>query len=310
MPHGTRRLTVCLLLAAALGGCGLGAGKERGGAGARLDVTRGFGQARLATAGVAHVRDGETVMRFLRSERRIATSYGGGFVQSIDGLAGNGSRQRDWFYFVNGLEASVGAAAYKLSPGDVVQWDYRDWSATDRVPAIVGAYPEPFVHGTGGKRLPTRLECASPSSGSCRAVQRRLSSQGVVASGSALGAGAGEGSIRVVVGPWSSVRQVKAAAALERGPAQSGVFARFTGGGALELLDPDARVARAAPPGTGLLAATKPEDSGPIWIVTGSDDAATQRAADALDPARLRDAFAVAATPSGVVRLPVGGSGT
>src|SRR5947208_4840738 len=224
MRRGARFLTFCLFLAAGLGGCGLGAGKERGGDGARLDVTRGFGQARLATASVAHVRDGETVMRFLRSKQKITTSYGGGFVQSIGGLAGNGAQQRDWFYFVNGLEASVGAATYKLSPGDAVQWDYRDWRATDHVPAIVGAYPEPFVHGTGGKRIPTVLECSSQSSPACTTVQKRLSSQGVIVTQGALGAGSGEHTIRVVVGPWGAIKQIRAAAALQRCRAQLGVF--------------------------------------------------------------------------------------
>jgi hypothetical protein len=111
----------------------------------------------------------------------------------------------------------------------------------------------------------------------------------------------------MVVGPWSGVREVRAAAALESGPGRSGVFVRVAADGGLDLLDPHARVAREAPPGTGLVAATKPESSGPVWIVTGADEAATERAASALDPAKLRDAFAVAATPAGVVRLPVGG---
>ena len=93
-----RRLAACLLVTAVLAGCGLGPGKERGGSGARLDVTRGFGEVRLASASIGRVREDQTVMRFLRSKRRIATTYGGGFVQSIDGLAGNGAQQRDWFY--------------------------------------------------------------------------------------------------------------------------------------------------------------------------------------------------------------------
>ena len=305
-----RRLAACLLATAALAGCGLGPGKERGGSGARLDVTRDFGQTRIASASVAHVREGQTVMRFLRSKQKITTSYGGGFVQSIGGVAGNGGQQRDWFYFVNGLEASVGAAAYKLSPGDVVQWDYRDWRATDHVPAIVGAYPEPFVRGTGGKRIPTVLECSSQSSAACTTVQKRLSSQGVIVTQGALGSGSGAHTIRVVVGPWSAVKQIRAAASLERGPAQSGVFARVGSGGAIGFLDAHGRTVRPAPPGPGLLAATKPAASGPVWIVTGADDAAAERAAGALDYSTLRDAFAVAATPSGVVRLPVTGGGS
>ena len=72
-------------------------------------------------------------MRFLRADNDVETRYGGRFVQSIDGLSGQGAGgYADWFYFVNGIEADVGAAEYELSPGDVVQWDYRDWRGARR----------------------------------------------------------------------------------------------------------------------------------------------------------------------------------
>src|SRR2546423_837606 len=85
----------------------------------------------------------------------------------------------------------------------------------------------------GGKRLPTRLECTSPTSPECKEVQRRLTSEGVIVSGAPFGSGAGADAIRVVVGPWGTVRQVKAAAALEQGPSNTGVYARYGGGGTL-----------------------------------------------------------------------------
>ena len=47
----------------------------------------------------------------------------------------------------------------KLHAGDHVWWDRHDWSATESVPAVVGSFPEPFVDGYGGKRLPLRIEC-------------------------------------------------------------------------------------------------------------------------------------------------------
>src|SRR5437764_15178655 len=113
-------------------------------------------------------------MRFLQSGHRITTRFGGGFVQSIDGLAGNQTAEHDWFYYVNGSEASVGAADYTLNPGDVVQWDYHDWHATQHIPAIVGAYPQPFAHGFGGKRLATRIECEDDQSKACQEEGDRL----------------------------------------------------------------------------------------------------------------------------------------
>ena len=117
-------------------------------------------------------------MRLLQRNAKVATRFGGGFVQSIDGLAGGRSagRQLDWFYYVNGVEASRGAAATRLRGGDRVWWDRHDWSAAMRVPAVVGSFPEPFVHGIDGKRLPVRVECAAPGSAPCRQVSQRLAS--------------------------------------------------------------------------------------------------------------------------------------
>jgi hypothetical protein len=303
-----RLLVALLLIAAALvaSGCGVGPGESKGGA-VQLRVTRDFGQRPLGTeARRQSVRESDTVMRFLQGARKVTTRFGGGFVQSIDGLAGNQVAEDDWFYYVNGSEASVGASDYKLSPGDVVQWDFHDWHATQHVPAIVGAYPEPFVHGIDGKRLPTRLECEQPDGAACNEVSTRLDKLGVPVTESVIGAPAGEKTLRVIVAKFKAAAQVRAAGALTAGPATSGVYARFDASGtALTLLDPIGRAARTAPAGTGLLAATQQAAQPVTWLVTGVDDAGVERAAELIDPGTLRDAFAVAATPSGPVRLPV-----
>jgi hypothetical protein len=286
-----------------LAGCGLGPGEARKG-GAELRVTRDFGHVRLYDVKRAKLRESDTVMRFLRAQRKVDTRYGGRFVQAIDGLEGSQeSGSRDWFFFVNGFESEVGAAERKLEKGDVVQWDYRRWDGAMRVPAIVGAYPEPFVHGIEGKRLPVRVECADPGAGACSEVKDRLDRIGARPGSSSLGVPASDKVLRVVVGKWSDVRAVRAAATIEKGPSASGVFARL--GRSLQLLDEQGRVVRDAPPGSGLLAATRREDEGVVWVVTGLDDAGVDAAAAALDEPTLRDAFAVAATPDGVVRLPV-----
>lgn len=304
-----RAAALALVVALAVAGCGLGPGKKLPG-GARLEVTRDFGQSQLYSTSVPTIRKDETVMRLLESKRKVTTSYGGKFVDSIDGLATHGAGGRsDWFYFVNGIEASVGAADHTLSPGDVVQWDYRRWDAAMHIPAIVGAYPEPFVRGAGGKRFPVRVECSSPSSVACKTVQQRLSAQGVVTSSGVLGGSAGPKTLRMVVAPWSALRSLGGAVgSLTLGPAASGVFARFSKDGTqLTLLDQMGRRARVAAPGTGLIAATAVEGSEPVWIVTGIGEPAVDRAARALDPAALHNAFAVAVTPTGRLRLPLVG---
>ena len=301
-----RAAALLLLLLLVLPGCGLGPGKERAG-GVELRVTRDFGQQRLGTARVAHVREDETVMRLLRSRFDVDARFGGRFVQSIDGVSGKGaSGRRDWFYFVDGSEASVGAAEYELSPGDVVQWDYRRWDGAMRVPAIVGAFPQPFRYGIEGKRLPVRVECEDSASDPCRKVKARLRGLGVTASGSALGVSGATEAIRVVVGRWQAIRIVRRAAPLEEGPDRSGVFARFRNGGrALELLDAGGQAVRRAAPGTGLVAAASPGEREIVWLVTGVDPTGVERAARALDRRSLRDAYAVAVDARGAEELPL-----
>ena len=307
------RLVAFVALAATLTGCGLGAGEDQGG-GAELRVTRDFGQRQVASASRESVKEADTVMRFLQSERKVSLRYGGGFVQSIDGVSGEGaSGHRDWFYWVNGQEGSVGAADRRLRPGDVVQWDYRDWSATMSIPAIVGAYPEPFLHGFEGKRLPIRVECPDDEADLCREVRDRLSKDGIEASSAGVGTPERGQTLRVLVGEWSDLRvRARILRMLEKGPATSGVFARFADDGArLELLDSRGKAARSTGAGTGLVAATRTgEDEGISFIVTGTDRAGVDAAVGALDPRVLRNAFAVAVTSDRqVTKLPVLGAG-
>jgi hypothetical protein len=91
----------------------------------------------------------------------VSSRYAGGFVESVNGLAGGSEHGApvDWFYFVNGVQAPKGAAATTVHPGDHVWWDLHDWSQTEQVPAVVGSFPEPFLNGLEGKRLPVRIEC-------------------------------------------------------------------------------------------------------------------------------------------------------
>ncbi len=82
----------------------------------------------------------------------MTTRYGGRYLQSIEGVSGSLSGQEDWFFFVNGIEGDRSAVEVTLRPGDVVWWDYRHWTgSTMSVPVVVGAYPEPFLHGFPGK---------------------------------------------------------------------------------------------------------------------------------------------------------------
>jgi hypothetical protein len=301
---------VAVVLACTLAGaaCGLGEGEERDG-GATLRVTRDFGHTLVGAARVERVLEDQTVMRLLRSEFDVETSFGGRFVQAIDGLEGGGAGGPvDWLYFVNGVEAGEGAADYELSPGDRVQWDYRRWDVAMRVPAIVGAFPEPFRHGLGGERRPVRVECEDADAPVCEEAKQRLEAVGVSPSGASLGAPGTETVTRLVVARWPRARIVRGAAGLEEGPEATGVFARFVPGErVLELLDEDGEVARRVEPGdgVGLVLAMRPRADELVWLVTALDDEGLQAGVRALRGDRLRDAFAVAVTERKVEKLPL-----
>ena len=146
----TRKL-VPLLALFILAGCG---GSHEAGD-ARLWVTKDRGAELIVTTAVP---SGVTVMRALRRSADVDAGYGGRFVESIDGVAGDAGARRDWFYFVNGIEADRGAADYRVRPGDVIWWDYRSWDGDAmREPVVVGAFPEPFVHGYEGTVRPAAV---------------------------------------------------------------------------------------------------------------------------------------------------------
>ena len=299
-----RKLVFGLILAVVLIGAAAAAVGLRTGSGetngkVELTVTRDFGAQPVGQQhGAKAAPADDTIMRLLESSYAVKTRYGGGFVQEIEGLAGGreDARPIDWFFYVNGIESPVGAAERKVAPGDRIWWDRHHWEAAQRIPAVVGSFPEPFLAGSEGRRIPTKIVCLGPVDRSCREVETRLTEAGATGLGrSTVMQGSGPGVLRVIVGRWSDVRTDPTAQALERGPRASGVFARFDPSGRqLQLLDQDGKVVRTVGAGAGLVAATAQSDEQPTWLVTGTDEVGVAAAAAALEEDRLRNHFALA----------------
>jgi hypothetical protein len=89
---------------------------------------------------------GSDGIRTVEGKLKVTTRYGGRYLQSVNGVSGSLAQQRDWFYFVNGIEGDRSAAEVTIHRGDVLWWDYRHWDgATMHVPVVAGAYPKPFL---------------------------------------------------------------------------------------------------------------------------------------------------------------------
>jgi Domain of unknown function (DUF4430) len=291
-------LCVVALLA---GGCGGSADTA-----VTLSVSRDFGEKNIqpdkdATAGAGTVLD-------LLQKEKYTVRTGGGAVQEIDGLSNGQARGRpaNWSYWVNGIAATQRAGDRRLHPGDRVWWDHHDVEAAARVPAVVGAFPEPFLSGSEGKKLPIRLVCMNGAGRACDEVEKRLQNEDVDAvARSSLQNSVGE-TLRVLVGPWRQVRQDLAARTLESGPRQSGVFARPNSDGTrIALLDDTGKTVKMLGAGAGLVAATTYTGQQPTWIVTGTDAVGVAAAAGALTEDELDGRFAIAIDQGDALALPV-----
>lgn len=313
--RGTAVAIALLGAALAAAGCGLGPGADVGSV--ELTVTREYGAVPVLQRSL-EAKESDTVMRLLERSADIETRYGGGYVHSIDGVAEDerGGDPYDWFFYVDGTESPTGAADVGVQGGERIWWDYRDWAATNHVPAVVGSWPAPFVDGVAGKRWPVVVECAGSRSlrpysdqkeqtnawsEACAATKTALEREGVK-----LASGSPKGAIRVLVGPWDRLRSDPAAHLVEEGPAESGVYADFKGR-ELVALDEAGNEVRNLGPDAGLVAATSRYGGPPVWLVTGGTAAAVRAAAEALDVGHLRDHYAVAIENGKTTPLPVAG---
>ena len=124
----------------------------------RVLATTDFG-AEMLLDETLPLEPGMSALDALQRVADVGTLYGGGFVDSINGVgpgrtAGQ-SKNAGWFYSVNGVMANGAAGGYTLRPGDVEHWDHHDWTFRQFVSAGIGCFPSAFVHGYDGTVYPT-----------------------------------------------------------------------------------------------------------------------------------------------------------
>lgn len=280
----------------------------------RLLVTRDYGREVLLERDVS-LPENSSVMDLLEGEAAVIRSYGGGFVQGIDGLeatgGGWGGERQDWFYYVNGVFSPVGAVDYVLSPGDVVWWDYHSWSAGPAFPALVGSFPEPFVNGFLGKGQGVLILSPAENGETARKLQQGLLAAGAgeVALGEPKEALLAERSCpTIVLGLWKELQEVEWLAELNRNHHRAGICVHFTPAG-LELVDYRGQVAGRVEKSAGVIVATGAGsgDPNPLWLVAGTDGPGLERAVEALtrEPETIKGLFGAVFVGDEVIALPL-----
>jgi hypothetical protein len=278
-------------------------------------VTKDFGQ-ELILAQEIELEEGTDAMTALMAVAEVETKYGGGFVEAINGLSSEyegGNKKRDWLYYINGMSLNVGARDYILQDGDMEHWDFRDWSYRPMIPAIIGAFPQPFLSGIKGEVKPTAVVYDDPFAEEAKALATKLEGWGasevLLKSAEALSEAVKESYNLIIIGRADSGPILE----LNGLPQKLGFFA-YMEGGKIVVLDGKGEPAGEYEAGYGLIQATQnPWSPGgvgsgesAVFIITGTDEKGIKKAAQALinNSEGLRYAYAVLVNNNQIIKIP------
>jgi hypothetical protein len=278
-------------------------------------VTWDFGKELLLEQEV-ELKSGTSAMEALQAVADVETKYGGGFVQAINSISSEyegDKSQRDWFFYINGIQSNIGALDYKLHDSDIQHWDFHDWSFRQFIPAIVGDFPKPFSNGYGGvsypniivyqegweedaQRIADKLNCLGIKSNSIRGINELRDDEK-------------ESRNLILLG----TPDFALIAELNQVWGKLGLFAHFKDG-VLKVFDSKGEPVAEYGAGTGVIQATQnPWNAKGIgvcentaWVVSGLDKAGVKEAVDIL-VSRDNDfkyAYGVVTAAGEVIRVP------
>ncbi len=302
-PHITAAIVVLvLLLAVGVAGCAGVRGKctpaAKGhvpGAGeVRLIVSEHFGTTVMLDEVVPWKQE-LNVMTLLAAHARVDTEYGGGFVSAINGVKStfggvSSTQAADWFYWVDGIMAGVGAADYRLHGGETVWWDFHQWVDAMSIPATLSAFPAPWK----GRPLEVATNEAWPG------LQQWTQASGLtLGQTSSLATGAPAGGL-IVATPQEVTTTRWLSQLLDSG---DGVQMVNLKGGGISLLSP---AGAQGPPADAVALALPDTNNGnrPFLVVLADSTSAAQRMFILLTPNALAGHVAVALVNGSLVTLP------
>ncbi|MBF8982521.1 DUF4430 domain-containing protein [Lutibacter sp. B2] len=257
-----------------------------------LVVTTNYGNKRLYSKNVGMVKD-EVGMEVLFRNLDIQTAYGGGFVNTINGIesnytffTGKDRKKTDWFYWVNGIMAPIGVAEYRPQPGDIIWWDYHNWSYTMFAPAVIGSYPQPFKNGCFGKNLGTVIMYTDKYKQEAEKLKQSLIKKGIkqvdIAKYNPTVLEKPK-KYYMVVGVWDKLaKKSKLIQDINRKNKLIGTYVKFENGKLNRLNFKGKAISSYDHAGAIYSYAAGLGSVNPIWMITGTDDEGVKMAVDVL----------------------------
>ncbi len=273
------KFLLCILALLLIGGCSSAPVSEPGGE-VRLWVTRDFGSTEIYAQTIA-AAPGQTVMSLLQDHLEVETGYGGGFVNAIGGLAsgyttgGNEQQRLDWFYYVNGVISSLGATDYVPAQGDVIWWDYHPWGNISFTPAVIGAFPQPFINGYDYENPGTLIlvgEGYEDLAQGIAAYFQDLGVEQVELKPYAEGLVRQRSMITLVIAPWEQLQTGSFWQGVQENRDKTGWFAQLDQQ-SFSALDRDGKIQGSYGGQVGAILATGTGlgDIAPLWLLTAVD---------------------------------------
>ncbi len=229
-----------------------------------------------------------SVMKVLRENAKIETTYGGGFVNSINGYKNNRSGY-NWFYFINGIMPNKGAAAYKPDFEDTVWWDYHHRDVM--VSAVIGSYPEPFKSGMGEDKPGTKIVFTDNFTEKSLLLRDSLFKKGVdnIYTKSFTGKLKADNEFVLLIGLWNELNVDEDINELS-GNKRKGFYADFKSE-KVNVRGSDFKVAKTFENGAVIISVRSGFSTDwPVWVITGNNKKDINAALDILinEPSKIR----------------------
>ncbi|HZK43261.1 MAG TPA: DUF4430 domain-containing protein [Syntrophomonadaceae bacterium] len=273
-----------------------------------LTISQNFGQLTVFNQAINFNSD-DTLLQLMQNNLDLETSYGNSFISSINGIKmRQGMKRSDWFFYINGIASHTGLRDYKLNAGDKIFWDYHLWSAGPTNNAIIGAYPEPFLHGYRGNINPTKILYDTDSQALAQKLTVSLNNRGVRVDNNLISNNIDSSGPTIIIGTWPKLANNSAVNNINNGYQKNGTSVHFTDQG-LDLLNYKGQVARTVMANSAVIAAYGKSlgDPNPVWLIIGTDELALNKAINILinSPGDIRGLYSIAILAEGLTPLPL-----